>query len=670
MAGTGTRSADEPRNAGLAPPAALTPSTPRHRVSPDRRSLSPGRFSLLLALVSAMLWSSLASLPGSEGAGGRAGLAAGAAGFCAVLAMVGLRSVPIRWIVRGLALVSGGLLARFGELGAMDGVRGSAYALIWLAALAGALALSPSSRMVPGLDTGTVVRADDTPPPRTHHRATDGASDPAEPARRPRSRASVPVALVLAAVALVGAGALLLGPRIATLFPIGPSAGDTIDTSDARGDNALVARDTLDMTTRPRLTDEIVMTVRSSIVAFWRAETFDRWDGSTWTRSEGRSGSVVQGGRIVPSPEDLAARIGETSTQEFRLETGYATAVPAPASPVEIDITREVAQREDGTVWSPMSPLGSGTTYSIESRQVPVDLASLREVGSAREAADSGDTVAEAVVEQYAQEPDTTDRVEQLARQVTAGAATDVDRIDALERWMDENTTYSLDAPLAPKGVDVVDDFLFESREGWCEQIASSLVVMARVAGVPARLATGFAPGEWDEVNGRFVVRERDAHAWAEVWFPDTGWVSFDPTADVPLAGTDEATAGAGALDWREVAGVLLLVVGAIALIGAPLVRWLRRRRARRAEGRERRAARRDRWDVAAEARLEAVGTAAGRPRAPAETVTVYSSAVARVVGDERLGDVGIVVDRARYGPESPAGGSAPEFVDEVLSSH
>ncbi|MHB1140119.1 MAG: transglutaminase-like domain-containing protein, partial [Microthrixaceae bacterium] len=341
--------------------------------------------------------------------------------------------------------------------------------------------------------------------------------------------------------------------------------------------------------------------------------------------------------------------------------------------------TRQVAQREDGTVWSPMSPLGSGTTYSIESRQVPVDQASLRAVGSAREAADEGDATARAVVEQYGQAPDTTDRVEQLARQVTGGATSDVDRIDALERWMDDNTTYSLDAPLAPKGVDVVDDFLFESREGWCEQIASSLVVMARVAGVPARLATGFAPGEWDEVNGRFVVRERDAHAWAEVWFPDTGWVSFDPTADVPLAGTDEATAGAGALDWREVAGVLLLVVGAVALIAAPLLRWLRRRRARRADGRQRRAARRERWDAAAEARLERVGEQAGRPRGVGETVTTYAAAVADSVEDDRLRRVGVLVDRARYGPDSAGteragpergGANAAEFVDEVLSSH
>ena len=109
----------------------------------------------------------------------------------------------------------------------------------------------------------------------------------------------------------------------------------------------------------------------------------------------------------------------------------------------------------------------------------------------------------------------------------------------AIESWLGANTKYSLNAPLSPSNVDVVDDFLFRSRVGWCEQIASSLVVLARSAGIPARLVTGFVPGSRDALTGRFVVRERDAHAWAEIYFPGIGWQGFDPTASVPLAGDD-----------------------------------------------------------------------------------------------------------------------------------
>jgi Transglutaminase-like superfamily len=297
--------------------------------------------------------------------------------------------------------------------------------------------------------------------------------------------------------------------------------------------------------------------------------------------------------------------------------------------------------------------------------------------------------VAAQVVEQYAQPAVMTDRVAELARSVTASATNDHDRIEALEDWMGDNTTYSIEAPLAPRGVDVVDDFLFVSQEGWCEQIASSLVVMARAVGVPARLATGFAPGDWDGVGGRFVVRELDAHAWAEVWFPDTGWVSFDPTADVPLSGTDEAAAGADAQDWREVAGAVLLVIGVIALAAGPVLRLVRRYSGRARGRRAHRRVVRERWDAAAEARLEQLGVAAGRPRGPGETVTAYAVAVAGLVGDERVRRVGVLVDRARYGPDRSAGdgselpdrpehadaagrtdGSDRDFVDEVLSSH
>ena len=670
------------------PPVADRPPvrTRRGRVSPDRLSVSAQRVWVLTALVGVMLWASLTSLPGGRGGTDRLGVAVQAATVCAVLAMFGLRSVPIRWIVRGLALMSGMLLARFGELGTQDGLQGSWRVLLWLAALGGALVLAPSSRLVPGVDPGTIVQADQTPEPKIHDagfggRAVGGGE---RPARKVRARGGVPTALIVAAVALIGASSLLIGPRAANQFPTGPSAGDLADLGDGGPDNALVARDTLDMTTRPRLSAQVVMSVRSPTVSFWRTETFDRWNGSQWTRSGGRSGRLVENGRVVSSPEDIAAQEGETTTQDFRLETVYATALPAAASAVRVETSEEIAQRADGTLWSPGAPVGRGTTYSVRSRQMPVDGTSLRDTGSAGQAAADGDDTAETVLARYAEPPQTTDRVRSLALRVTAGANNDFDRIRALEAWMGDNTTYSLEAPLAPRGVDVVDDFLFESQEGWCEQIASSLVVMARVAGVPARLATGFAPGEYDGVGGRFVVRERDAHAWAEVWFPETGWVPFDPTAEVPLSGTEEATAGADARDWREIAGAVLLLVGVIALAAGPLRRLVRRWSSKASTERHQRRAEREHWDAAAEAQLERIGAAHGRARRAAETVTVYSAAVGSLLDDERVGQVGVIVDRIRYGAGAGSDSASPDhessgasvgptdevFVEDVLSSY
>jgi hypothetical protein len=80
----------------------------------------------------------------------------------------------------------------------------------------------------------------------------------------------------------------------------------------------------------------------------------------------------------------------------------------------------------------------------------------------------------------------------------------------------------------------VVDFFLFDLRQGYCDYYASAMVVLARAAGVPARLAIGYASGTYNLKSKRFVVTEADAHSWVEVYFPNIGWVPFEPTAARP----------------------------------------------------------------------------------------------------------------------------------------
>jgi len=85
-----------------------------------------------------------------------------------------------------------------------------------------------------------------------------------------------------------------------------------------------------------------------------------------------------------------------------------------------------------------------------------------------------------------------------------------------------------------PSGRDPVDWFLFDARTGYCEQFASAETLMLRSLGVPARLATGYSTGDYNAVLDQSVVREKDAHAWVEVWFSHHGWVPVDPTPGVP----------------------------------------------------------------------------------------------------------------------------------------
>lgn len=113
----------------------------------------------------------------------------------------------------------------------------------------------------------------------------------------------------------------------------------------------------------------------------------------------------------------------------------------------------------------------------------------------------------------------------------------------ALAMFHDEPFFYTLTPP--PLLADTIDEFLFETRRGFCEHYAAAFVVLMRAAGIPARVVTGYQGGEINPIGNYLIVRERDAHAWAEVWMGDRGWVRVDPTAAVAparvLQGIDSA---------------------------------------------------------------------------------------------------------------------------------
>jgi len=222
----------------------------------------------------------------------------------------------------------------------------------------------------------------------------------------------------------------------------------------------------------------------------------------------------------------------------------------AAPSPVAVETDKELEAHPDGTA-TVYGGFGKGATYTVTSRSVPVTAALLRAAGRV--------AIPALVLNHFASPAPTTARVNTLARQITASAPTTYDKIRAIEAWLGAHVKYSLNAPPSRPNVDVVDDFLFRTRIGWCEQVASSLVVMARSVGIPARLATGFVPGHRDPLSGQFVVRERDAHAWAEIYFAGVGWQPFDPTASVPLAGD------AGRRKLIETSDVVPYIPGVIA---------------------------------------------------------------------------------------------------------
>jgi transglutaminase-like putative cysteine protease len=428
--------------------------------------------------------------------------------------------------------------------------------------------------------------------------------------------------------------------------------------------SSLRQSNSLDMTSRPRLSDKVVFTVDSERASFWRGETFDLWDGTTWTRSAddretfALDRDAADRVQVPPAPGDVGASRGRELRQTFHVETGYSDVLFAAPSARTIETDKSLRARVDGTVvvgesgFGGGGGFGKGAVYTVTSQSIPATADMLRSADN--------DVMPPAIKQQYAQTPFVlSERVAKLAKDVTANASTTYDKIKALEAWLGANTKYSINAPLSPKGVDVVDDFLFRSRVGWCEQIASSLVVLARSVGIPARLTTGFVPGSRDGLSGRFVVRERDAHAWAEIYFPGIGWQGFDPTASVPLAGS--AKAGGSFLDTARrnavALGVLLAIVVLAIGFGPALVARMRRRRAQRAV-----------WSSRTLRRLERVGRKAGRAREPAETPREYAHALAGRLHAPDLERVGATIDTDAFS----ADGAAPnerDAADAVLRS-
>ncbi|HEX5912110.1 MAG TPA: transglutaminase-like domain-containing protein, partial [Rubrobacter sp.] len=133
--------------------------------------------------------------------------------------------------------------------------------------------------------------------------------------------------------------------------------------------------------------------------------------------------------------------------------------------------------------------------------------------------------------DRYTQLPPTgLERTRALAGRLTESTTNPYDAVLRMNQYLKETYPYDLSIPPQMEEMDAVEYFLFEQKRGYCEQFSSSLAVMARSLGIPARVATGYAPGEYNPFTGYYDVRASDAHAWVEVYFPGYGWSTFDPT--------------------------------------------------------------------------------------------------------------------------------------------
>ena len=150
------------------------------------------------------------------------------------------------------------------------------------------------------------------------------------------------------------------------------------------------------------------------------------------------------------------------------------------------------------------------------------------------------DEIPEWIITRYLTLPETVpDRVHLLAQEIIANQPTRYDQAKAIEAFL-RSYPYTLELPAPPSDRDVADYFLFDLQTGYCDYYATSMVVLSRSVGLPARVVVGYVGGQYDEETDRFLVTEADAHTWVEIYLGEYGWIPFEPTAARALIDDDQ----------------------------------------------------------------------------------------------------------------------------------
>ncbi len=286
-------------------------------------------------------------------------------------------------------------------------------------------------------------------------------------------------------------------------------------------------RQYMDLRSRGRLSEEIVMKVRSEESVPYRGVVFDEYNGKGWEISTGDDAETLtsDGPRFDMYTARNADSIqGSTRqvAQVFHVEKDSSNVIFAAYQPETVFFPTSSIKIDPYNSLRAPYEIPAGSTYSVIS-QVPN--ASPKQLRSA------GTNYPEEILERYTGLPPMgLERTRELARELTEGTTNPYDAMMAMNEHLKESYPYDLSIPPQREEMDAVEYFLFEQRRGYCEQFSSSLAVMARSLGIPARVATGYVPGEYNPFTGLHEVRASDAHAWVEVYFPGYGWSTFDPT--------------------------------------------------------------------------------------------------------------------------------------------
>ena len=276
------------------------------------------------------------------------------------------------------------------------------------------------------------------------------------------------------------------------------------------------------------MTPQVVMRVRSQAPGFWRVMAFDRYTGQGWTLGSPDQVQTLQRSNfsyqtLLPLEPSLA--VSRPVVQTYTLVNNFPNLVPALSQPRDLYFpTREVALDSQGGLRSPIA-LEAGITYTVVSQVPQRDRSQLRQARR---------SYSPAVKRQYLQVPErirpaVQRQTEALLARSPKPLADPYEQTLFLAQALKQSYTLQPDLPFFDADQDLVETFLFTTGGGYPDHFATVLTVMPRSIGIPARLAVGFGEGQFNPFTGYYVVRNTDAHALTEVYFPQYGWFGFDP---------------------------------------------------------------------------------------------------------------------------------------------
>ncbi|TMG63973.1 MAG: DUF4129 domain-containing protein [Chloroflexi bacterium] len=287
----------------------------------------------------------------------------------------------------------------------------------------------------------------------------------------------------------------------------------------------------------PNLGDRVVMTVEAPSGHFWRAVTYDFYTGAGWRTTESDKADKIS----LPTADR------ESYQARFDIIVPHSNILFAANEPQKVDVPYQFYTGADKTYSTSLHALNrsqAAGTYTVTSLVSTADKQTLRKVTA---------TYTDYIKAKYLQLPSTVPpRVRALAHSLLDNIPNAYDKAETLETFLRSPPySYSPQVKPTPPGKDPIEYFLFDLRQDFCEYFASAMVVMLREAGVPARLVEGFTTGTYDSASNAYVVKEQDAHAWVEVYFPQYGWIEFEPTpSQPPFPRVDNSTeSGTGSSD-------------------------------------------------------------------------------------------------------------------------